>query len=89
MMRARRLAGAAPTGSIVVRLVDSGGKVMGFVRQVDDGEEADAVFPSELKPVEDVLRLAESKQRETPGSTIWVELEAGLRWREEWGSLED
>lgn len=73
-----------------MRLVDSGGKVMGFVRQVEPAaEEEDAAYPTEFRPVDDVLRLAQSKQQDAPGSAIFVELEAGLEWQETWGRLED
>lgn len=89
MIRARRFPGAAPSGSIVVRLVESGGKVMGFVRQIEDADEGPATYPTELKPVDDVLRLAGSKRQETPGAALFVELEAGLDWNDAWGTLED
>lgn len=88
MIYARRFTGVAPPGSVVVRLVDADGAVMGFVRQLDDRDDGEIIHPSEMKPVEEVLRLAESKQQDAPGSVVFVELEAGLDWNEGWGKLE-
>jgi hypothetical protein len=40
-----------PTGSIIVRIVDSGGEPRATVRQKEEGAEIGDVYPSELMPV--------------------------------------
>jgi hypothetical protein len=86
----RRYRRPVPPGSIIVRLVLYGEDVMGFVRQVEDIDEEDATYPTEQKSVEQVLRLAESKRKaEPPGTVVFIELEPGVRWKSEWGDLEN
>lgn len=84
----RHVSGRTPVGAIVVRLVRSGGEVAGFVRQVEEPDDAEETYPTEQKPVDQVLRLAENKAEADPRTDIYVELEAGLDWDERWGKLE-
>jgi hypothetical protein len=89
MTRYRRyVRGRTPVGSYVIRLVQAGDRVEGFIRRVEAEDEEDSVYPTEQKPVDQVFRLADSKQKAEPGAQIFVELEAGLEWNEEWGLLE-
>lgn len=87
MNRYLRYRKPAPAGAIVVRLVRSGDEVMGFVRQVEDADGEDETYPTEQKPVDQVLRLAESKAQAAPGADIFIELEPGVEWDPAWGEL--
>lgn len=72
-------------GSVVVRIVEPGGESRAMVRQVEKGTELGDVHPSEEMPVEEALRLAGNKR--TIDQEIFIELEPGTRWRDEWGQL--
>jgi hypothetical protein len=74
-----------PTGSIIVRIVDSGGEPRATVRQKEEGTEIGDIHPSELMPVDVALRLAESRRENQPGAEIFIELESGVDWDDAWG----
>lgn len=77
-------------GTIVVRITRDGDEVRAFLRTIDTPEdaEADSVYPSESAPPEKALRLAENKRQGTTGAEIVVELDAGVEWDPDWGTLE-
>jgi hypothetical protein len=84
----RRYSPPAPDGSLVIRMVRSGNEAFGFIREVQD-DERDDVYPTEQQPIENVWRLLDGKLESDPTRPVFVELEAGLEWRSEWGRLSD
>lgn len=87
MAKFKRYRRPVPIGSIIVRIVEAGGKHFGFVREVQDDDEDD-VYPTEQKPIDQVWRLVENKLATDPGASVFVEIEAGVEWLPEWGELE-
>lgn len=86
MLEYKRYQRPAPTGSLIVRIVEAGGEPFGFLREVtDDGE--DDTFPTEQKPVDQVWRLVANKLETNPAAEVFVEMEAGVKWRAAWGKL--
>ncbi len=83
-----RYAGGAPVGSIVVRIVRSGDALRATVSEVERQTELGDVNPSEEMPVDVALRLAESRRQNRPGASVYVRLESGVEWRDEWGRIE-
>lgn len=84
----RRYRRPAPSGSIVVRIVDAGGKPFGFVREVQEADEDDT-YPTEQKAMDDVWRLVENKLTDRPDTAVFVEMETGVEWQPDWGRLTD
>lgn len=87
-IRARRITDDVPVGSIIVRIVRAGDQIAGFVRDVEEPGGTDTVHSTEQKPIDHVWRLVENKLSASPGATVYVEMEPGIEWRPEWGSLE-
>jgi hypothetical protein len=82
-------AGGAPAGSIVVRIVESGGEPRAIVRQVERQTEYGDVHPTEEAAVEDALRLANSRlKNQKQAEDIYIDMEPGIEWKEEWGRLD-
>lgn len=77
---------SVPAGSIVVRIVEAGGKPFGFVRDVEREDEDDA-YPTEQKPIDQVWRLVDNKLKAKPDAAVYVDMEAGMTWQDEWGRL--
>lgn len=86
MRRFRRYRHPAPAGAIVVRIMESGGEPFGFMREVQDPDEADA-YPTEQQPIDHVWRLVASRLEETPDAPVFVEMEPGVEWNPAWGEL--
>lgn len=82
----RRYEKPSPVGSIVVRIVDAGGEPFGFVRVIADADEDDT-FPTEQQPIDQVWRLVENKLEGNPSAIVFVEMEAGVEWQSDWGTL--
>lgn len=73
--------------TFVVRLMLSGDKTVGFVRQVGAEDDPEATYPSEQVPAEEALALAHSRSEALPGSRVYVELGEGVEWDPAWGEL--
>ncbi len=72
-------------GAIIVKLYRYGDEVRGYVRQVTDPSEDDAIFPGEEMEPEAAFRLARAHSRgEMP---IYVELVEDVQWDPSWGTL--
>jgi hypothetical protein len=78
----------APKGSLVVKIVSSGGEPFGFLREVPDRDEEDALYPTEQTPIDHVLRLVDSHLAADPEVQVFVDLEPGLSWDNHWGTLD-
>lgn len=89
MIGARRFAGNAPAGSILVRIVRSGDQIVGFVRDVEEPGDDDSTYPTEQKPIDQVWRVVRNKLTDMPAAQVYVELEAGLDWDPAWGELQN
>lgn len=83
----RRYSRPAPPGSVVVRIVEAGGGLHGFVREVEE-DDTDDTYPTEQKPLDQVWRLVENKRQDAPDTPVYVELEVGIDWNDAWGRLE-
>lgn len=81
--------GHAAGGSIVVRLVRSGGMVKAFMKEVEGGDNAvgDVILPSEEMDPEEAFRLVRNKQQGAGPAEVLVELEPGVEWNPAWGEL--
>lgn len=73
--------------NVVLRIVQDGDSVKAFVRRINEEADTTPVYPTEEVPVEDAIRLAQSRASE--GEPILVQLEDGVRWNPAWGDLRD
>mgnify|MGYP000846287750 CR=1 FL=1 len=87
MTEFRRYHHPAPPGSLVVRIVTTGGALFGFIREINEGDDTDDAYPSEQKPLDQVWRLVANKVKAEPGTDVLVDLEPGIEWDPHWGRL--
>ena len=91
MKRYVRLTGDRMDGQIVVRIVDHGGTAKAFIIGVaDPNDDADAqIFPSEEMAPHEAFRVVENKREAIGDAQVFVEMEVGVEWNPEWGTLVD
>ena len=82
----RYLAGAAPTGSLVIKLYHSGDQIRGYLRKLADAATDDTIFPGEEMEPEAAFKLADSHKADT-SEPVFVELVEGVEWEPTWGRL--
>lgn len=81
--------GTHEAGTVVIRLAREDDEVQAFVRTLGDPEDdsPDVAYVSEMTTPEDAFRLAESRIQGSPKAEIVVEMEAGVEWNSDWGTL--
>jgi hypothetical protein len=82
-------AGAASSGSLVIKFYQSGDQIRGYVRKIAETGQDDSIFPGEEMEPEAAFKLARSHNGENgeSGKPIFVELSEGVEWDPSWGAL--
>ncbi|PDT16036.1 hypothetical protein CO670_14705 [Rhizobium sp. J15] len=83
----RYAAGAAPAGSLIIKLYRSSDQIRGYVREVADTDQNDMIFPGEEMEPDAAFQLAESHRRNSTNPLL-VELVEGVEWDPSWGRLD-
>jgi hypothetical protein len=76
--------GVTPAGSLVVRFYHSGDEVRAYIRELEDEETGDTIFPGEELEPKVAMRLAENKRQHDPALPIYIELTEGVEWDPAW-----
>lgn len=74
-------------GTFVIRFYHSGDEIRGYIRQIAEPGQEDAIFPGEEMEPETAFRMADNKNRGEEKRPIFVELTEGVEWNPAWGRL--